>query len=175
MSLMSATVSVAEYLEVDIGNTEEILSRANKEIWRAYLMVENLFKERQELSRKLLEQERAKGAYESKAIAMATLSHYLNNAAMAIYGRSQMIRARHQSGDTGALHEMLPASLDVIDSAVKKAVAVVAEMKDISPTDKVDFLSASKAMNMDDRIQRRIEQQEQDSFLATLQASQIPG
>jgi hypothetical protein len=48
------------------------------------LTIENLFKERQELSRKLLNEERAKGALESRNIALATLSHYLNNAVMAI-------------------------------------------------------------------------------------------
>ena len=62
ISLMSAAVEIAHHLEIDIGNTEEILARANKEIWSAYLMVENLFRERQELNQKLLEQERSRGA-----------------------------------------------------------------------------------------------------------------
>jgi putative nucleotidyltransferase with HDIG domain len=165
MSVMSAAVSVAEYLKVDIGNTEDILTRANQEIWQTYFMVENLFKERQELTNKLLQQERSKGAYESKTIAMATLSHYLNNAAMAIYGRSQMIRLQHGKDDPHSLQEMLIPSLDVIDRAIKKMVAVLAEMKDISPIDEVEFLSTSKAMNMDERIERRIEQQEDESGL----------
>jgi len=165
LSLMPATLAVAEYLEVDIGNVEEILSRANKEIWRTYFMVENLFRERQELTRKLLQQERARGASESKAIAMATLSHYLNNAAMAIYGRSQMIRIQLKKGERDDVLAMLPASLDVIDAAVKKSVAVLAEMRDISPIDEVGFLSTSRAMNMDNRIQRRLEDIEKESGL----------
>jgi HD-like signal output (HDOD) protein len=165
LSLMSATLSMAQYLEVDIGNVEEILSRANKEIWRTYFMVENLFKERQELTRKLLQQERARGASESKAIAMATLSHYLNNAAMAIYGRSQMIRIQLKKGGPDEVLAMLPASLDVIDAAVKKSVAVLAEMRDISPIDEVEFLSTSRAMNMDNRIQARMEEIEKESGL----------
>jgi signal transduction histidine kinase len=173
ISLMPAAIAVAKYLEVDIGDTEEILTRANKEIWRTYLMVENLFRERQELSQKLLQQERARGAYESKAIALATLSHYLNNAAMAIFGRSQMIRMADKSDDSGAFLKMLDVSLDVIDNGVKKMVAVLAEMKDISPIDEVEFLSTSKALNMDDRIQRRMLKMEKESGIVLPEEAEI--
>jgi len=173
MSLMSSTISVAEYLEVDIGDTEELLTRANKEIWRTYFMVENLFKERQELSRKLLQQERARGAYESKAIAMSTLSHYLNNVAMAIYGRSQMIRIRYGKNDAEPLLEMLPGSLDVIDQAVKKMVAVLAEMKEISPIDEVEFLSTSRALNMDDRIEKRMDRMKEESSIVLPEEAEV--
>ncbi|MBU0983060.1 MAG: HDOD domain-containing protein [candidate division Zixibacteria bacterium] len=165
ISLMSATISAAEYLGVDIGSIEEILTRANQEIWHTYLMIENLFKERQDLSQKLLQQERARGAYESKTIAMATLSHYLNNAAMAIYGRSQILRMQHSKNDNEKLLKKLPESLDVIDKSIQKMVAVLAEMKEISPIDEVEFLSTSKAMNMDDRIARRMDEMEKESGL----------
>jgi putative nucleotidyltransferase with HDIG domain len=156
VSLLSSTVSVADYLGIDIGDHQEMLSRANQEIWKAYLTVENLFKERQELSRKLLQEERAKGAVESKNIAMATLSHYLNNAAMAISGRSQILRMRVKKGMSDEIMSGLPVSLDVIDRSISKIVAVLAEISEISPIDEVEFLSTSKAMNIDDRIEKRM-------------------
>jgi putative nucleotidyltransferase with HDIG domain len=162
VSLMSSTISVAEYLGVDIGNIEEMLTRANQEIWRTYLMIENLFKERQELSQKLLQQERARGAYESKTIAMATLSHYLNNAAMAISGRSQILRMYLNKDNEELLLKQLPTGLDIIDNSIKKIVAVLAEMSEISPIDEVEFLSTSRAMNMDDRIKARMQQMDQE-------------
>ena len=172
-SLMAATLATAEYLEVDIGDIENILARANKEIWRTYFMVENLFRERQELTQRLLQQERERGASETKAIAMATLSHYLNNAAMAIYGRSQMFRLQLKKGDNGGLLDKLPAGLDVIDTAVKKIVAVLAEMRDISPIDEIEFLSTSRAMNMDDRIQRRLESLDRETSVVLPEEADI--
>jgi len=51
----------------------------------------------------------------------------------------------------------------VIDTGVKKIVAVLAEMKEISPIDEVEFLSTSRAMNIDDRIQRRMDELDRDS------------
>ncbi len=164
-SLLSWTATVAEYLGVDIGDLEEMLTRANREIWHTYLMVENLFKERQELTRRLLKEERSRGALESKNIAIATLSHYLNNAAMAVYGRSQLMRMQIDKGKEQKLIKDLPSALDVIDRSIKKIVAVLAEIRDISPVDEVEFLNMSKAMNIDDRIKSRLAKMEKESGL----------
>jgi HD-like signal output (HDOD) protein len=164
-SLLSWTVAAASYLDIDIGSTEEILSRANGELWNAYSMLENLFKERQELSHKLLTEEHARGAIESKNIAIATLSHYVNNAIMAIYGRSQILRQAYQTDDTAKLKSSLPVSLDVIDKSIRKIVAVLEEIKEISPIDDIAFYEMSKAMKIDDRIERRMAQLGNESGL----------
>lgn len=165
VTLMTDALAAAEFLDTDIGKVEDLLMRANKEIWRTYLVVHNLFQERQELSQKLLREEREKGAIESKNIAIATLSHYVNNAAMAMYGRTQLLRQRLKRGDTERVIEALPASLDVIENAVRKTVAVIAEIKDISPIDEVEFYTMSQAMKLDDRIAKRIQQLAADSGL----------
>jgi signal transduction histidine kinase len=156
-SLLAETVNVARYLGIDIGDIEDMLIKANKEIWHTYLMVENLFKERQELSRKLLQEERSKGAIESKNIALATLSHYLNNATMAIYGRTQIMRKHKDTGKSDQVLEKLGANLDVMEQAIWKIAAVLAEMKEISPIDDVEYYNMSQAMNLDDRIRSRME------------------
>ncbi|MBD3332569.1 HDOD domain-containing protein [candidate division GN15 bacterium] len=160
--LLSSTIDMAEYLGLDIGNIEQMLVSANEEIWKSYLIIENLFKERQELSRNLLEEERAKGAIESKNVAMATLSHYMNNAAMAIYGRSQLLRMMLDKGQTERLMERLDGNLKVIDQSVRRIVAVMEEMKEISPIDEVAFHNMSEAMNIDDRIAFRLENMSDD-------------
>ncbi|MBI5266637.1 MAG: HDOD domain-containing protein [candidate division Zixibacteria bacterium] len=165
VSMMRASMEIAAHMEIDIGSTEDILARANREIWQTYLTVENLYKERQELTAKLLAEERQKGALESKNIAISTLSHYLNNAAMAVYGRSQILRMVYERGDTESLIHRLPESLDVIDRSIKKIVAVVTEIKTISPIDHVKFLDTSQALNIDDRVERRLQIMEKESGL----------
>ena len=164
-SLLSETVKVAKYLGVDIGDIEDMLIRANKEIWRTYLMIENLFKERQELSSKLLHEERSKGAIESKNIALATLSHYLNNATMAIYGRVQLMRKLNESGQSKKMLDKLPQTLDVMEQAIWKIAAVLAEMKEISPIDDIEFYNMSQAMKLDDRISLRMDRMGKESGL----------
>ncbi|MBI5266116.1 MAG: hypothetical protein HY851_02675, partial [candidate division Zixibacteria bacterium] len=44
-------------------------------------------------------------------------------------------------------------------------VAVLEEMKDISPIDRIDFYNMSEAMNIDERIERRIEIMHKESGL----------
>lgn len=162
-SLLTDTFEIAEYLGVNIGDIEKMLTIANKEIWKSYLFIENLFKERQELSKSLLEQERERGAIESKNIAMATLSHYLNNAVMAIFGRTQIVRLHLEKGRSDKVLEHLPDMIEKIDESVRKIIAVIEEMKEVSPIDQKKFDSMSKAMNIDDRIKSRLARMEKES------------
>jgi len=173
-SLLSGTIDIADYLGIDIGNTEEILMKANEEIWKSYLTIENLYKERHELSQKLLNEERAKGAIESRNIAMATLSHYLNNAVMAIYGRSQIMRMLSDKGQKDKLLDEMPANMDAIDKAVQRIVAVLEEMKEISPIDHEKFDSMSEALNIDNRIEKRLAKMSDETPMAALRSMATP-
>jgi putative nucleotidyltransferase with HDIG domain len=156
-TLLSASLEIANYLGVDIGNIEQILVKANQEIWKSYLTIEHLFKERQELNKKLLQEERTKGAIESKNIALSTLSHYLNNAVMGIYSRTQLMRMLTEKQKTEQLLDQLPTNLDLIERSVLKIVAVLQEMKEISPIDRPTFNDMSSILNIDDRIEQRLQ------------------
>lgn len=166
-SILAGTIKTAEYLGVDIGNIEDMLIRANQEIWKSFLTIENLFRERQELSQSLLRQEREKGAIEAKNVAMATLSHYLNNATMAIYGRSQLLRMKLTKGDTENLLAKLPHDLEVVDRSIERIVAVLEEMREISPIDQQKYYDMSKALNIDDRIEHRLNKMGTDGAWAS--------
>lgn len=157
-SVMSEVVKIAEFMGLNIGDIDDMLIRANKEIWRTYLIVENLFRQRQELSSKLLHEERAKGAIESKNIAMATLSHYVNNAAMAIYGRTQLLSKQLREGQNERLLGGLEDSIKVMEHSILKITAVLAEIKEISPIDDIEFYDMSQAMKVDDRIEQRMKE-----------------
>ncbi len=168
-SVLARTIGVADYLGVDIGNIEDMLVKANQEIWKSYLTIENLFKERQELTASLLREERERGAIETKNVAMATLSHYLNNATMAIYGRSQLLSMLLERGRGDELVKKLPLDLDVINRSVLKIVAVLEEMREISPIEKSEFYNLSKALNIDDRLKKRMDKMQADrSWEATV-------
>ena len=131
-------------------------------------------KKRQELSKKLLKEERAKGAIESRNIAMTTLSHYLNNAVMAIYGRSQIMRMLFDKGQRDRLLDEMPTSLDAMDKAVQRIVAVLEEMKEVSPIDHEKFHNMSQALNIDDRIEKRLAKMSDKTPMAALRSTATP-
>lgn len=164
--LLDDTITVAGHIGIDIGNQNELLSRANRELCKSYLMIEGLFKARQELSGKLLAEERLAGMIRSKNIAIATLSHYLNNVATAISGRVQLLQMGIQRGDIDDKSGKVPASLAVIENSILKILAVLAELKAVSRFDDQEFYNDSDAINIDKRIKERM-----DAFDSTMVGS----
>ncbi len=162
--MLDETITIAGSFGIDVGNPAELLNRANRELCKSYLMIENLFKERSELSGKLLEEERIAGMMRSKNIAIATLSHYLNNVATAISGRVQLMQMMLANGDLVDNGGKMPGSLEVIERSITKVLAVLAELKSLSRFDTEDFYNDSDAINIDERIKERMEAIERSSM-----------
>ena len=160
--LMSGTIEIAEHFGVDIGSVEELLIKANQEIWKAYLTIEHLFKVRQELSQQILKQEHERGALESENSSMATLFHYVNNSSMVIYGRSQMMRLNHKNGKTEKILENLERDLDAIDRSIQKIVAVLEEVKEITTSDHDKLSGSTDAINLDEKLTQRVGKMSRD-------------
>ncbi len=155
--LLEETVKAASNIGIDIGDTSELMNRANRELCKAYLLIEGLFRERQELSGKLLAEERLAGMMKSKNIAIATLSHYLNNVATAISGRAQLMQLALEKSEVIDKTGKFPASLKVIENSILKLLAVLAELKSLSRFDDQSFYNDSDALNIDERIKVRMQ------------------
>lgn len=164
VSLLSETIKAAEYMGIDIGDPIEVLGRANRELFDSYLMIEHLFRERQDLSQRILVEERRAAAMESKNMAIATLSHYLNNATMAISGRAQLIDMLRNKGDISDPKQKLDSIIEVIEKSVKKILAVLYELRDLTNLDEVEKYTESCAINIDDRIKERLRLMETQSM-----------
>lgn len=169
-SLLTETIGTAEYMGIDIGDPVEVLARANKELYTSFITIENLFRERQELTQRILSEERRAAVLETKNVAMATLSHYVNNAAMAISGRAQLIRMLRGKGNIVDPDNRLDAVLQVVDKSIKKIMAVLSEMRELTNLDELEKYSESLAVNIDERIRRRMELMSDDVGLEMTKA-----
>jgi putative nucleotidyltransferase with HDIG domain len=154
--LISRMVEISEVMGVEINDTETLLTRANREIWDSYLTIEKLFKEREELNKKIIFQERINAAMEAKDEALSTLSHYLNNAVMVISGQWQLIGMLKEQNKIENLLEQIPNSAEKIFKSIKKINAVMEVLKEISPDKNEEYFSYSKALNIDDRISQKL-------------------
>jgi HD-like signal output (HDOD) protein len=173
-SLLTETISTAEYMGIDIGDPVEVLGRANKELYTSFITIEDLFRERQELTQRILSEERRATMLETKNVAMATLSHYVNNAAMAISGRAQLIRMLKGKGNIVDPENRLDTVLQVVDKSIKKIMAVLSEMRELTNLDELEKYSESKAVNIDERIRQRMEQMSDDVGLEMTKAPTPP-
>jgi signal transduction histidine kinase len=156
-SLMD-TLEFARVVNIDIGRPEDILVRANQEIFDTYMSIQKLFKERRELTRNILSAEREKGINEAKQIAISTLSHYINNASMIIFGQSQVLRMLRQNNSSPEkIVGSLDKSLDTIDEAIRRMVAVLDEIAELNSLDDVEYFEQSMIIDIDDRINERLD------------------
>ncbi len=151
-------MSFARAIDLDMGDIESLMVRTNREMFRTYMQIDKLFRERQELTRSILDEERAQGIQEAKQVAISTLSHYINNAAMIISGQSQVMRMLINKKTDKQVVESLPGSLDTIDDSIRKIVATLDEISELNELDDVAFFEKSKILNIDDRIRERIDQ-----------------
>ncbi|MCH7691192.1 MAG: HDOD domain-containing protein, partial [candidate division Zixibacteria bacterium] len=149
-------IEAARHLGIKIDNIEDLLAKANQEIWKVYFTVEHLFRVRQDLDEKLSKEERYRVAVEAKNAAMATLFHYVNNAIMVVSGRSQIMRMRNQSGKTDLLLENLDKDLNIVDKAIQKIAAVLEEVKEISPTAHDKSTGYTFSTDLDDKLKERM-------------------
>ncbi len=159
-SLLTETLVAAKFMGIDIGEPAEVLTRANKELFNSYLTIENLFRERQDLTQRILVEERRAAMLETKNIAIATLSHYINNAAMAISGRGQLITMLIDNGTVIDKNKRLEPVVHVIEKSVNKILAVLHELRDLSNLDEMEKYTQSQAINIDDRVKERLRKME---------------
>jgi len=156
MRLASEIMSSAAVMELDMGDALEILTQSNAKLFNIYLELASLFKERQELSKKLLVEERTEGTIESLRISLATLSHYLNNATMNIQGKCDIMQMFYDKKDFKTLVNTLPNNLISLRKSVQKITLMLEELSNISSLDNLHFFNNSKAIDIENDLKAKL-------------------
>jgi len=147
----------AKSADIQIADYETVLTRANQELFDTYMSIQTLFRERQELTLKILDEERERGILEAKHVAISTLSHYINNSSMAISGNCQLLKMLIKTKTPQEIVSTIPKVLDVINESVHKISAVLDELSELNSLDNIEYLSQSKIINFDERIKIRMD------------------
>jgi len=156
MKLTSEVVSSATAMELDMGDAIEILTQSNMRLFNIYLELASLFKERQELSRQMLVEERTEGTLESLKISLATLSHYLNNAVMNIQGKCDILKMFYDKKDLNSVVKTLPASLISMQKSSQKILLMLDELSTISSLENLNFFGHSKAIDIENDLKAKL-------------------
>jgi putative nucleotidyltransferase with HDIG domain len=156
--LATDVVGNAATMDLDVGDAVEILSRSNTELFNIYLELASLFRERRELSKEILREERMEGTLESLKIALATLSHYINNSTMNIQGKCEMLKLLTTRGDAQGLTQNLPVYVDSMQKSVQRITLVLEELSNISSVETLNFFSHSQAIDIEKNIKSKLSQ-----------------
>ena len=147
----------ADGMNLNLGDAMQYLSRMNTELFDLYVDLASIFRERQELSRKMLAEERVEGTLESLHIALATLSHYINNATMNISGQCEVARLLYDKGDREELINRFPSMADSVRNSIKKISRVLEELSNITSMEKISYFKNSRAIDIEKSMKERLE------------------
>jgi putative nucleotidyltransferase with HDIG domain len=97
---LSRTINEAQYLEIDIGSTEDLLAEANQRLIDQYLTLESLLCENRQMQKQLARDQITGVTTESIRQATLVFAQYLADAADIISVRAEAVRS---AIDTGAI------------------------------------------------------------------------
>ncbi len=155
--LPKEVLSNAEGMELNLGDAFEYLSRTNDELFGLYLELAKVFRERQDLSKQILWEERLEGTQESLRIALATLSHYINNATMQISGQCEVAQLLYEQGHKDKVFQKIPVLTESIRSSIRKISAVLEELSGVASVENMNFFKHSRAIDIEEALKRRLE------------------
>jgi len=147
----------AEGMNLDMGDAIQYLSRVNGELFDLYIELANTFKQRQELSSKLLKEERLEGTMESLHIALATLSHYINNSTQSISGQAEVLRLLYDKGEKEQAFNRIPVLSDAVKNSIKKIAIVLEELSNLTKMENINYFKNSRAIDIEKSLKERLE------------------
>lgn len=159
MRLAGEVVNSASVMDLDMGDAIEILTQSNTKLFNIYLELASLFKQRQELSRKIIVEQRTEGLLESLRISLATLSHYLNNAVMNIQGKCELMNLYYNKKDLKTLLSQMPDYLESMLKSAMKITLMLEELSEISSLDNLQFFSHSNGIDIEKSLKDKLAQQ----------------
>jgi HD-like signal output (HDOD) protein len=98
VNALSAFLRSSTYMDIEVGSPVTLLEQAAGRLYDLYSGLEQQFVELKETRQKLREEQLQRVAFESLQAIIATFSHYLNNAAATISGRTQKMRSMTKPG-----------------------------------------------------------------------------
>ena len=148
----------AEGMGLNLGEAFEYLSQVNARLFNLYVELASIFRERQELSGRLLNEERLEGTLESLHIALATLSHYINNATMNISGQCEILQLLHRKGDKNEVFEKIPSLNESIRLSTKRISMILRELSNIASMEKISYFKNSRAIDIEKSLKEQLEE-----------------
>jgi putative nucleotidyltransferase with HDIG domain len=155
--LSGEVVKNAEGFGLNPGDAFEYLSRANRKLYDLYLGLAGAFREKRGLSGNLSQQERMGSIHESLNIALATLSHYINNATMNISGQCEVMQMLYERNDREKFFQKMPAALESVKSSIRKISIILEELSVLSNFENVNYLKDSNAIDIEAELRNRLD------------------
>ncbi len=156
-TISARTLREAEFLEIDIGSRDDLLTDANRVLYRQYLTVEKLFKENRSMQQEIAKARLEKAALRTIKTISATFNHYINNAIGTILGRAELVQSTVKDGRMADTDAEIDAAMDVIIKGVNTIRSVTNELTNLSTLDTTVYYDDTFIIDIENKIKERIE------------------
>ncbi len=160
------TSAEAHYLDIDIGTSEDMLTEANRMLFRQYLTVEKLLRENRAMQEKIARARLEKAALKTIKTITATFNHYINNAIGTILGRAQLVQENLKRGNCIDKTNDTERAMDVIIKGVQTISSVMDELINLSSFETTVYHDDTYIIDIEKRIKERVEELEKISVVS---------
>ncbi len=157
-NLVNEVVQESNFLEIEIGSTEEILLEANKILYRQLITVENLLRENRTMKQQISRDQEKKAAFESLKTLAATFSHYLGTAVTTIQGRAELIEMAISKGEVIDNTGAASLSTGIIIEALEAMTTILRELKNATTFEATVYKDDNYMFEIEERIKQQLEQ-----------------
>lgn len=153
---LSQLLRESEFLEINIGSMTDLLTAANRLIYKQYLFAETVLRENRQMQAQIARDQVKKAALDSLKTITATLSHYINNASATILGRAQLVELAIKKESIVDANRVAGNSMDIIVKSVEMISMVLDELKKLSSFDTTHYHDETDILDIEDRLKEKI-------------------
>ena len=129
---LSGFLRSSTYMDIEVGSPIALLEQAVAQLYDLYSGMERQFLELKETRQRLHEEQLQEVAFDSLQAIVATFSHYLNNAAATISGRTQLLELALQKNEIDDKTGVIAKSLTAYSKSADQIVSVISSLKNLT-------------------------------------------
>ncbi|MFH2055254.1 MAG: HDOD domain-containing protein [bacterium] len=145
---LSSFLRTSAYMDIEVGSPLVLLEQAATQLYDLYSGMEQQFQELRDTRNKLHEEQLRLAAYESLQAIVATFSHYLNNAAATISGRTQLLELALEKNEIDDKTGVVAKSIIAYTKSSDQIVSVITSLKNLNVVETAVYHADTKIIDL---------------------------
>jgi putative nucleotidyltransferase with HDIG domain len=156
-NLFSETVSMAKFLEMDIGSPEDLLTEANRLLFEQFVAVEGLLNENRHMHQQIVRDQFRHVSLESLRGTTVTFAKYLQGAVVKICKNAEEVRQGIELGSINDPKGLVSNSIQVILNGIETVRSITDELKKLSALEVGAFPGEAEIAEVEEKIRQQLE------------------
>ncbi len=147
----------AEGIGLNLGRAFEYLLQVNATLLNFYVESASILREHRKISHRFQNEEKVEGTLESFRVALATLSHHINNDVMNISGQCEILKLLLQKGNKDEIYDIIPSLTESVRSSTNRIAMMLRELSSITSMERIGDFKDSSAIDIEESLKERPE------------------